>query len=64
MYLNVSRPYFVKLLESGVIPHHKVGAHRRVKFEDVKLYKEQRTQRSQKALQELAEQAQDLDMGY
>ncbi|XLZ68833.1 helix-turn-helix domain-containing protein [Massilia sp. SR12] len=64
MYLNVSRPYLVKLLDSGAIPHHKVGAHRRVRFEDVKQYKEQRSQRSQKTLQELADQAQDLDMGY
>lgn len=64
MYLNVSRPHFVKLLESGAIPHHKVGAHRRVRFEDVKQYKELRTQRAQRALQELADQAQDLNMGY
>lgn len=64
MYLNVSRPYFVKLLESGAIPHHKVGAHRRVRFEDVKLYKEQREQRSQQALQELSDQAQEHNMGY
>ncbi|WP_374581300.1 helix-turn-helix domain-containing protein [Pseudoduganella sp.] len=64
MYLNVSRPYLVKLLEAGAIPHHKVGAHRRVRLEDVKQYKEQRSSRSEKALQELADQAQDLDMGY
>lgn len=64
MYLNVSRPYLVKLLESNVIPHHKVGSHRRVRIEDVKRYKEQRAHRSEKALQELAEQAQDLNMGY
>ena len=64
MFLNVSRPYFVKLLESGAIPHHKVGTHRRVKLEDVKRYKEQRTARSQKALQDLADQAQELNMGY
>jgi excisionase family DNA binding protein len=64
MYLNVSRPYFVKLLESGAIPHHKVGAHRRVRFEDVMRYKEQREHRSQQALQELSDQAQDHNMGY
>lgn len=64
MYLNVSRPYFVKLLESGAIPHHKVGAHRRVRFEDVMRYKEQREHRSQQALQELSDQAQEHNMGY
>jgi len=64
MYLNVSRPYFVRLLESGAIPHHKVGAHRRVRFDDVMQYKEQRARESQRALQELSDQAQDLKMGY
>lgn len=64
MFLNVSRPYFVRLLEEGKIPFHKVGTHRRVRFEDVVQYREARRKRSQEALQELTDQAQELGLGY
>jgi excisionase family DNA binding protein len=64
MFLNVSRPYLVRLLEEGKIAYHKVGTHRRIRFEDVVQYKEERQKISQDALQKLADQAQELDMGY
>jgi excisionase family DNA binding protein len=64
MFLNVSRPYFVRLLEEGKIAYHKVGTHRRVRFADVLQYKEDRQKISQEALQKLADQAQELNMGY
>lgn len=38
--LGCSRPHLVKLLEEGEIPFFKIGKHRRVKFEDIVLYKE------------------------
>jgi excisionase family DNA binding protein len=64
MFLNVSRPYLVRLLEEGKIPFHKVGTHRRIRFEDVVQYKENRQKISKDALQKLADQAQELGMGY
>jgi excisionase family DNA binding protein len=64
MFLNVSRPYLIKILDEGKIPYHKVGTHRRIKFEDVVAYRDQRKKASHAALQELVDQAQELDMGY
>lgn len=64
MFLNVSRPYLIRMLDEGKIPYHKVGTHRRIKFEDVVEYREQRKKASHAALQELVDQAQESDMGY
>jgi len=62
--MNVSRPYFVKILENGELPFHKVGSHRRVFFRDLVAYKEQSMTDRKQAMDELAAQAQELDMGY
>lgn len=62
--LNVSRPYLVSLIEQGQIAFHKTGTHRRLKVSDVLKYKQQRDAKSRAALEELAAQAQELDMGY
>lgn len=62
--LGVSRPHFVKLLEAGEVPYHKVGTHRRVYFKDLQEYKKRVQQDRAKALDELAAEGQKLDMGY
>lgn len=62
--LNVSRPHLVQQLEAGELPFHKVGTHRRIRMTDLMEYK-RRTQESRRsALQELADQAQELGLGY
>jgi excisionase family DNA binding protein len=63
-FLNVSRPYLIKLLTENKIPYHKLGKHRRILLEDILKYKSERRDASLKSLQELTDQAQDLDMGY
>lgn len=62
--LNVSRPHLVSLLEGGGLPFHKTGKHRRVRFEDLMVYKTRRDEASAAAMAELAAQAQELKLGY
>ena len=62
--LNVSRPYLVKLLEQGELNFTKVGTHRRIQFEDLMAYKRMRREQSERAMEELVEQAQEEDLGY
>ncbi len=63
-YMGVSRPHVVKLLETGKIPFYKVGSHRRVKRKDVIKYDQKITLLREKALAELASEAQRLGLGY
>jgi excisionase family DNA binding protein len=58
----VSRPYLIKLLEQGEIPHIKVGTHRRVPFQDLMKYKEQGDSKRRRALQELIEMSQEAGL--
>jgi excisionase family DNA binding protein len=62
--LHISRPFMVKLLETGEIPFFKVGSHRRILLKDVRAYKDKQEQIRKKQLAFLSKQAQKLNMGY
>lgn len=62
--LNVSRPFLIKLLEDNVLPHRKVGKHRRIRMEDVMAYKSKIDRDREAVLDQLAREAQELEMGY
>ncbi|OUL18879.1 DNA-binding protein [Nostoc sp. RF31YmG] len=58
-FLNVSRPYLIKLLEQNAIPYMTVGTHRRVRFEDLMSYKQQRDMKRDQFLTELTQMSQE-----
>jgi excisionase family DNA binding protein len=62
--LNVSHSYVIQLLDSGEIPCHKVGNRRRIFYQDLMEYKNTIDARRRETLAELANQAQELNMGY
>ena len=64
--LEVSRQHLIELLESGElpIPFRKVGKHRRLRAEDVVNFKQRIDQQRLEVLSQLAQQAQELKLGY
>jgi excisionase family DNA binding protein len=63
-FLNVSRPYLIKLLEEKAIPCRLVGKHRRIRMEDVLAYKARIDGEREEVLDQLTAEAQAQDMGY
>ena len=55
--LGMSRPFFIKLLESGAMAHHLVGNQRRVYLREVLEFARKRDEERQAALDRLSRQA-------
>lgn len=63
-YLNVSRPFVIKEVEAGNLPHRMVGTHRRIEFEDLQAYRAKMRAGQQDALQRMADDARELGLDY
>jgi excisionase family DNA binding protein len=59
-FLNVSRPFVVKEIDAGRIPHRMVGSHRRILLTDLLEYATQMKASREAALDELSQLSQEL----
>lgn len=62
--LNVSRPHVVQLIEERKLPARKVGTHRRVLLRDLIEHRRRDDAEREAVMQELADEAQELGLGY
>lgn len=61
--LGCSRPHLVKILETGELDFFKVGKHRRIKFEDIVIYKQKIKAEQKRKLVEMMHNDEELG-GY
>ncbi len=60
--LNVSRPYFIKLLEEGKMPFRKVGEQRRIRYQDLQCYMEAYKKAANATLEEMTAEAESMGL--
>lgn len=58
--LGVSRQFLVNELESGKLPFHRTGAHRKVYFKDLSDYRQRREEDRRGAIKRIAQESVDL----
>jgi excisionase family DNA binding protein len=63
-FLNVSRPFVIKEIDSGRLPHRMVGTHRRVDLDDLMAYARKMRENQAGALERMAENARELGLDY
>src|SRR5262245_59877108 len=60
--LGVSRPYLIKQLEAGKIPFRRVGTHRRIRYQDLRVYQEQEREARHRGLDELVALSEEMGL--
>lgn len=63
-FLNVSRPFVIKEIDEGRLPHRMVGTHRRIEIGDLMDYAKKMRERQRTALDRMAENARELGLDY
>lgn len=63
-FLNVSRPFVIREIEAGRLPCRLVGTHRRISHEALVEYEKRMRKEQDDALQDLADNARDMGLGY
>ena len=63
-FLNVSRPFVIKEIDAGRLPHRMVGSHRRIALDDLLNYANKMRAQQAGALDRMAENARELGLDY
>ncbi|MBU6493169.1 MAG: excisionase family DNA-binding protein [Burkholderiales bacterium] len=63
-FLNVSRPFVIKEIEEGRLPHRMVGTHRRIALDDLVAYANKMREKQAGALERMADNARELGLDY
>jgi excisionase family DNA binding protein len=61
-FLNVSRPFVIKQIDTGALACRKIGRHRRIEFHELMAYKQRQKRTSEEALQRLVEVSQEMGL--
>ena len=63
-FRNVSRPFVIKEIQSGRLPHRKVGSHRRIALDDLIAYARKLREQQAGALERMADNARELGLWF
>ena len=62
--LHVSRPHLIRMLDEGRLPYRRVGAHRRIRFDDVIAHRSREEARREALLTRIARESQELCLEF